>query len=253
MSKEKDMSISLPGEWVLQDVLGPVLSEIGKDLNKLYSIGRDKIILAAHRKIENKKDGKKVNLRVTRDVLWNGAFTDESICAEYFGGILASSRSTDGKNDDAIQYSSVIQSLSSKQIHLHYIIYNCFNKLLIKNKDKNLNVGKGSELQNKTIWFDSEELLNELEINIMIDLPVLYKQGLIKTYTLNQYSKDGKTLYYTNATPSTIGVLLFTVAYNKLDNWSTFPAIDFGDFKDIKLPVHFSYSQKELFNSKFKS
>ena len=59
-------------------------------MNKLDIVGRD--------------DGKQANLGVSRDVLWNGAFSTESICAEYFGGILASSRSEDGKDDSAIPF-----------------------------------------------------------------------------------------------------------------------------------------------------
>jgi len=53
---------------------------------------------------KNLEDGKAANLRVTRDVIWNGAVTDDEVCAEYFGGILAASRTEDGKDDSAIQF-----------------------------------------------------------------------------------------------------------------------------------------------------
>jgi hypothetical protein len=68
---------------------------------------------------------------VARDVLWNGALTNDEVCAEYFGGILASSRSEDGSDDGVIYYVDVIKSLSSKQLKLHYVIYNSFNKLWV--------------------------------------------------------------------------------------------------------------------------
>jgi hypothetical protein len=110
--EEKKIAIAVPGEWALQKVFGPALTEMGEDLKKLYAKGRDKLISAAFWKVRNPDDGKQANIRVTRDVLWNGAFTEDEVCAEYFGGILASSRSEDGKDDDAIQFVDAIKSLS---------------------------------------------------------------------------------------------------------------------------------------------
>lgn len=91
MTDEKEVALSLPGEWALKKAFGPVLGELGEDMKKLYATGRDRIIAFGYNKISNVDDGKSANLRVTRDVFWNGSFTDEAICAEYFGGILASS------------------------------------------------------------------------------------------------------------------------------------------------------------------
>jgi len=65
--------------------------------------GRNSYI-ESYRKIPNPHDGKRANQRVTRDALWNGAFTDDEVCAEYFGGILASSRTEESKDDDAIEF-----------------------------------------------------------------------------------------------------------------------------------------------------
>ena len=80
------------------------------------------------------EDGKTANVRVAHGVLTGGAFSDSEICAEYFGGILASSRTDEGRNDDAIQFVEVTKSLSSRQLHLHHVIYNRLNKLLVTNE-----------------------------------------------------------------------------------------------------------------------
>src|SRR6266446_6193274 len=69
--EEKKMALALR-EWALKRVFGPALTEIEEDLRKLYAKGRDKLILAAYRKVRNPDDGKQANLRVMRDVLWNG-------------------------------------------------------------------------------------------------------------------------------------------------------------------------------------
>lgn len=236
---DKKIAIALPGEWALQKAFGPALTEIGEDLKKIYAKGRDKLVAIAYRKVENPGDGKQANLRVTRDVLWNGAFTEDEVCAEYFGGILASSRSTDGKDDDAIQYVDVIKSMSARQLRLHYTIYNCLNKLFVTTGVP-VNVGQGSEMQAKQICFASVELTVSLNLKIETDLNILHRQGLLHEYRSDVYKlPDNKMLPYTMARPTTFGVLLYACALNRLEEWRTFPAKDFGDFPDVPLPAHF--------------
>ena len=140
------------GEWALEKAFGPVLTEIGEDLKRLYAVGRDKILIAGYKKIKNKEDGRKANLRVAQDVFWNGAFTDDEICAEYFGGILAASRSEDGKDDSAIEFVSVIKSMSSQQLRLHYFIYSGLNQILSRSNEQ-VNVAQGPEIQEERDLF----------------------------------------------------------------------------------------------------
>jgi hypothetical protein len=68
------------------------------------------------------------------------------ICAEYFGGILAASRSADGNDDSAIGYLNLIKSLSCSQLRLHYFIYTAFQKLLTE-REESPNVGQESDLK----------------------------------------------------------------------------------------------------------
>jgi hypothetical protein len=243
--EEKKFAIALPGEWALQKAFGPALTEIGEDLKKLYAKGRDKIISVAYRKIANVDDGKQANLRVTRDVLWNGAFTEDDVCAEYFGGILASSRSEDGKDDEAIQFVDVIKSLSSKQLHLHYVIYNTLNKILVQ-AGKPVNVGQGSELQARQVWFENRELAEVLKLRIETDFNILYRQGLLSQYKADAHTVGGKTLYYSSVDPNTFGVLLYAAVHNRLSEWWTFDHVDFGDFGGISTPSVYGTSLAEL-------
>lgn len=81
------------GGYLGNKLFGTALATMGDDINKLYVRGRDKIVDAATKKIDDPEDGKTVNLRAARDVLWNGAITEDEVCAEYFGGMLAAARS----------------------------------------------------------------------------------------------------------------------------------------------------------------
>lgn len=244
-SESKDLSIKLPGEWVLQKAFGPVLNEIGEDLKRLYSVGRDKILAAGYRKIQNPDDGKRANLRVTRDVMWNGAFTDDEVCAEYFGGILATSRSEDGKDDSSIQFVDVIKSLSSTQLRLHYLIYNALNKILVVRKER-VNVAQGSEIQTRSVWLSSLELQSVHGINTDTDFNILFRQGLIHEYEINMVHEGGKVLPYGMAKPTTFGVMLYASAHNRMTLWRAFNLVDFGNFESIPNPQVFADSLGEL-------
>ena len=82
----------VPFEWALQKVLGPTLDEIGEDFRRVYATGRERLVGAARRKIDDLEDGQVANRRVAMDVLVHGALASgDEVCAEYFGGLLAAS------------------------------------------------------------------------------------------------------------------------------------------------------------------
>ena len=240
----QEVSIALPLEWVLRKTFGPALTEIGADLKRLYAVGRDKILAAGYKKIRNPEDGKKANLRVMRDIFWNGAFTDDEICAEYFGGVLAASRSKDGRDDSVIQFVDVIKSMSSKQLRLHYFIYSGLNQILSRSGER-INVGQGSEVEGKAIYFVSIELAKSW-VNIDTDFNVLYRHGLLSQYKTDNHIVGGKALPYASAHPTTYGVLLYSAAHNRLGEWRNFANQEFGAFEDIKHPQFFALTLDDL-------
>ncbi len=67
--------------YVAQQLFGKTLAEMGDDLNKMYKSNRDKLLAKAAKKVADPNDGAKPNLRVARDVIWNGAVTDDEVCA----------------------------------------------------------------------------------------------------------------------------------------------------------------------------
>ena len=227
--EEPGIAIALPGEWAVKKLLGPVLSEIGDDIKRLYAAGRDRILTTAINKIDDIDDGKTPNLRVTRDVLWNGAFCQDEVCAEYFGGILASCRTDDGKDDSSIQFVDVIKSLSAKQLKLHYVAYYALNRLLLQGK-RHINVGQGSEIQRVEIWLSSLELVNVHDINIGTDPNALWRHGLLHEYKTDSADIGGRKLPYTMVKPTTFGAMLYAAAHNKMNHWQDFPTIDLGSF-----------------------
>jgi len=204
-------------------LLGKTMDLVSEDIAKIYAAGRDKIIYVAVRKIKNVDDGLHTNLRVTRDVFLNGSFTDEAICAEYFGGILSSSRSQDGKDDSGIYYVDLIKSLSATQLLAHYMIYRSLNKLLLETSEKrDLNVGDQNDLKKMTIYFSS------------IEFGKFLAEG--------RKLEDGKMVPYLEVVPSSLGVQLYAIANNEFEYWREYPIKDLGEFKDIQNPKFFAFS-----------
>jgi hypothetical protein len=217
-------------------LLGKTFDVVSADIAKLYEKGRDKIIEKASKKIKDENDGRSANLRVTRDVFWNGSFTDEAICAEYFGGILASSRSDDGKDDAGVYYVDLIKSLSSNQLKLHYLIYLSFNKSFVVDPSKSrLNPGQSTELSPEKIFIFTKELLQIIgENDIGRDLHAIHAKGLIGDFENKPYElRDGEKVHYLKVSPTSLGVQLYAVAHNKLNDWRNFATVDFGNFEEI--------------------
>lgn len=247
MTEDPKIAIGLPGEWALKQLLGPTFETIGKDLASLYAAGRDRILSTAHRKLRDPDDGKRTNLRVTRDVLWNGSFAEDEICAEYFGGILAASRSQDGRDDDTIQYVDVVKSLSASQLRLHYIIYHALNRLLVRSA-VTMNVGMASELRHHKLWLSSAELV-QLGVRLDRDLTILHRAGLIEGYETkagNALPKDPEELAFTKINPSIFGILLFAAACNSLEEWRRFNTALMEDGSEIPVPKVIAGSFDEL-------
>lgn len=230
---------------IANKLLGKTAESISDDIANLYKVGRDKIIAVAVRKTPNIDDGKIANLRVARDVFFNGSFTDESICAEYFGGILASSRSDDGKDDLGIFYTDIIKSLSSSQLKLHYITYYSINKLWLEmpQEKQKPRPGMTKETNQYDVWFSTAEL-QKLGIDIEKDVIALHSKELIKSdYEASGHKlDDGREVAYTKVGPTTLGIQLYATAHNKLSEWKNIPQEDFGEFADIPTPLFFALS-----------
>lgn len=231
-----------------KQLLGKTFDVISSDIAELYKSGRDKISQKALEKIKNKDDNKSANLRVARDVFLNGSFTDEAICAEYFGGILASSRSDDGKDDSGIYYVDIIKSLSSKQLMLHYAIYSVLNTMFVSNPEKSkLNPGQESELQNEEIFLSTNELQSLTGGDLGLDLHALHAKGLIGYFQTDFYSlKNGNKLPNLKIQAKSLGIQLYAVAHNRLEEWRNFSTVHFGEFNDIKQPKFYGKDINDL-------
>jgi hypothetical protein len=209
---------------------------MGSELNKAYSKGIERITQRAAAKVKDPADGAKVNLRVARDVLWNGGATEEEVCAEYLGGLLASSRSSDGADDSVLNFVDCIKALSSKQLHLHYAIYHSLQRLLLS-EGKKINPAASTDVNRLSVCFSTEELLLT-GINPLVDLNILHRQGLLNTYKVDACEYEvGKKFYFSEVTASSFGIMLFAAAHNELKNWLEYHMQEFSPAGSFPLPI----------------
>ncbi len=232
------------GGYVGTKLFGTALATMGDDINKLYVKGRDKIIEIATKKVENPEDGKKVNIRAARDVLWNGAITEDEVCAEYFGGMLAAARSEDGKDDAVVHYVDTIKAMSARQLELHYVIYKAWQSLL-NAEAKVVNVGQSSDVQSRHVVMAGLELTNR-KLPYDRDLTVLHRLGLVNQYKYDVHKVGDKVMPFVDVTPTTFGVMLFAVAHNKIDSWRSFPKEQYQSAAGIKSVALFGESLEKL-------
>jgi hypothetical protein len=233
---------------IIKNVMGPTSKQMGGDLSKVYEYGRNNIFRKAWGKIDNPKDGMISNLRVARDVIWNGSYSEDDVTAEYFGGILASSRSKDGKNDSGIFYLDIIKSLSSDQLKTHYIVYRILNLLFLKDPSKrNLFMGNNAELSLHKIYIPHLELVPTAEENLARIMFGLRSKDLVDNFKTRMIkTKDGKRYPILEINPTTLGVQLFCIGNNKLDSWLDFASITFDNWPAVELPQYFSNNKEDI-------
>lgn len=236
------------GLIVAGKLLGKTADKISVDLAQLYERGRDSIIEAAARKTNIESSGI-ANMRVAREALMNGSFTDSAICAEYFGGAIASARSIDGKDDTGISFLSIISGLSSNQLLLHYLIYSSLRKSTFETQQQ-INVANLADLKTMVLVLDLEEVQDKFAINYETDIIALYQRGLItekynagsrSSFWLdNKLSDQEKFQTLIAVQPTTLGVQLFMQAHGQLSGWRDYSveSHDLDEFPEIESLEH---------------
>lgn len=123
------------GKDGLQKLLGPTADYLGQGLKdftqrRAENIGR--IFQSAQAKLGERIDSPgEVPPKVLKAVLDEGSFFNDSLAVEYFGGILASSRTEHGRDDRGARVAKTLDSLSAYQLRTHYLIYSTIRSLFL--------------------------------------------------------------------------------------------------------------------------
>ena len=121
------------GKDVVNKILGPTAEYLGQQL-KEYAQKRlentGKIFSNAEKKLGDKLDRPgQVPPKILKTIINEGSYADDAVATEYFGGVLASSRTEVGRDDRGARLAKMIDNLSAYQLRSHYLIYSTISEL----------------------------------------------------------------------------------------------------------------------------
>ena len=221
--------------WASKDmlgkVLGPTADYLGGGLKSTVekcNVNVGRVFRRAAEKLGPRleKPGA-VNPRVLRHVYEDGRFAEDDVVVEYYGGLLAGSKTSDGKSDQALPYLAAVQRMSVYELRLHFVFY---YELLRVHKACGVNLANGNQVRDLSMVMPHEMFLAALDIaptdeKAQIDYwPILshavvglHQEGLIDNYTYGTLDDEAKEFpgAPTNGillTPSFLGAELFAWA-----------------------------------------
>ena len=118
-------------------LVGPSFDSLGESLRKFVEDPKNspatikiaEILSVALRRLGNKTNQPgHIPLRIASIILSEAVYLESDIATEYFGGVLASSRSRDGRDDRGVKIAKIVTTLSSYQLRAHYLMYSTLSK-----------------------------------------------------------------------------------------------------------------------------
>jgi hypothetical protein len=121
------LGTALGSKDLVVKILGPTAEYLGAGMGNwtehgVRNLGR--VFEKATKKLGDQIDRPgAVPPKVLKRILEDAPFCDDELGAEYFGGVLASSRSDVGRDDRGAAFSALVGRLSTYQIRSHFFLY----------------------------------------------------------------------------------------------------------------------------------
>lgn len=255
------------GKDGLAKLLGPTAEYLGSELQeftkkRIENIG--KIFSKAEIKLGDdiNKPGR-VPPKVLKTIINEGSYCEDAVAVDYFGGILASSRTEVGRDDRGGRIAKLLDGMSTYQIRTHYIIYS-FIRRIFRDSGYVFNMDDRPKMELFIPWnsyflsmqFDNKErdqlipILNHSFFGLNSD-------DLIETF---QYGpKEHITKHYDQAEdggiivqPSALGAELYLWGYGKGDKDLSYVLNNdlIQDIEDIPLILEGVAPSSKMHNNK---
>jgi hypothetical protein len=213
-------------------ILGPTADYLGAGLRAYTEKGAAnlrKIFENAGSKLgEQLNKPEQVSPKVLKEILDEGYFADDELAAEYFGGVLASARTANSRDDRGAAFVKLVSRLSVYQLRAHHIFYATVRK---RNIGKNVNVLDEREASKSLLTFLSyRDFAAGLDIQSSEDFVALVPHilyGLDRECLISPKYRFGGMNYLNEGhpgaatgdgmilVPSPLGIELFLWAYGR--------------------------------------
>lgn len=206
------------------DLYGEEFKQWNQELLNRRRLNVDRIFANAERKLGNRiyEDGT-VSPRVLKEILDDGSYTEDALTAEYFGGVLASSRSGITRDDRGAAIAKLVGRLSVYELRTHFLVYR-LAKEIFSGKIQPAQFADHQALMHIFIPHDAYRAAMEFEEQEHFDailshaLYGLSHEGLLADFTSGSIEELRQELYRVPAsgivvTPSMRGVELYMWAH----------------------------------------
>jgi len=142
----------------IEKILGPTAEYIGSGLKgwterRVENVAR--IFENAKEKLGSRIDAPgQVPPKVLKGILSEGAYCDDELGAEYFGGVLASSRTEVGRDDRGATFIALLGRISSYQLRSHFYYYSLLRQVY-EGVDLNLGIADNRKQLQTFVPLDS--------------------------------------------------------------------------------------------------
>ena len=217
---------------VVEKILGPTADYLGDRLRgwttkRFETLG--KIFQSAKAKLGDRLEIEgSVPPKVLKNILENGSYCVDDLSVEYFGGVLASSRTGVSRDDRGAAFASIVGRLTTYQIRTHYYFYGLW-KELFNGMGFNVAVPQGRDAMQIFIpmgsYVDAMEFSEKEDFHVVLTHAIigLARESLIDS-NYNFGLDDHLKAYYSAAPgpgilvrPSSFGVELFHWAHGRGD------------------------------------
>lgn len=192
---------------ILVKMLGPTADYVGGEVKNLVqkcNVNLDNIFIRAQKKLGSRIDEPgTVSPRVLKHILDEGRFCEDSIVADYYGGVLASSKSEVNRDDRGVAVLASIKSLSVYQLRLHYLFYSVVYSIY-NGKGKSL----GTDRAGMGVYFPISVYLKAMNFVphenpgaiLSHSVEGLVRSGLVDSSNYSYGSKEHLVKYFPDAT-----------------------------------------------------
>lgn len=134
------------GKDGISKILGPTAEYLGNELQeftrkRISNVGQ--IFSNAEKKLGDKvNETGSIPPKVLKTIINEGSYSEDSIALEYFGGVLASSRTEFSSDDRGARIAKALDNLSCYQLKCHYLLYSSISQTF-KNKNQSFRMHEG--------------------------------------------------------------------------------------------------------------